>query len=127
MAPTPADGEPSSWASGTTTMAVTVAPLVMVTVYSPVMRDVRRAKCSRMKDGMETLQTARPDIPTTVPTTSMPVVGMPRTSSPPASMPSDSRMAFSTPSFPVSQDVAAPATAKHSVGMEGMSDATSGP
>ena len=91
------------------------------------MSEVRAAKCSRMKDGMATLQTARPDIPTTVPATSIPVVGMPRSSSPAASMPSESRMAFSTPSFPVSHDVAAPATAKHSVGMDGMSEATSGP
>ena len=34
---------------------------------------------------MATLQTARPDIPTTVPASSMPVAGIPRSSSPPAS------------------------------------------
>ena len=32
IAPSPADGEPSSWARGTTATAVTVAPVVMVTV-----------------------------------------------------------------------------------------------
>jgi len=32
MAPTAAEGEPSAWASGTTATAVTVAPVVMVTV-----------------------------------------------------------------------------------------------
>ena len=91
------------------------------------MREVRWAKCSRMKDGMATLQTARPDIPSTVPASSMPVEGMPRTSSPAASIARHSRMAFSTPSRPVSHDVAAPASAKHSVGMDGITDATSGP
>ena len=127
IAPTAAEGEPSAWARGTTATAVTVAPVVMVTVYSAVISDVRWAKCSRMKDGMATLQTARPDIPTTVPATSMPVAGMPRSSSPPASIASASRMAFSTPSRPVSHDVAAPATAKQRVGMDGMIAATSGP
>ena len=32
MVPSPADGEPSACDSGTTTTAMTVAPLVMVTV-----------------------------------------------------------------------------------------------
>ncbi len=76
---------------------------------------------------MATLQTASPDIPTTVPASSMPVDGMPRTRRPAASIPRASRMAFSTPTRRVSQDVAAPATAKHSVGMEGMTAAMNGP
>ncbi len=32
MEPSPADAEPSAWATGTTITAVTVAPVVMVTV-----------------------------------------------------------------------------------------------
>ena len=99
----------------------------MVTVYSAVIRDVRCAKWTRMKDGIATLQIASPDIPTTVPASSMPVDGMPRTSSPAASSTRESRMAFSSPRTRVSHDVAAPATAKHSVGMEGIMAAISGP
>ena len=91
------------------------------------MRDVRSAKCTRMKEGMATLQMASPDIPATVPASSIPVDGTPRSSSPAASITRESRMAFSSPSCRVSQDVAAPATAKHSVGIEGSSAAISGP
>ncbi|MCY1241622.1 hypothetical protein D9M72_545330 [compost metagenome] len=43
MAPRPAEAEPRSCATGTTSTAVTVAPVVMVTVYSAVMREVRCA------------------------------------------------------------------------------------
>ena len=127
IAPNPADGEPSSRATGTIRTAVTVAPVVMVTVYRAVINDVRSAKYTRMNDGMATLQTASPDMPSTVPASSIPVEGMPRTRSPAASRTSESRMAFSSPRRRVSQDVAAPAIAKLRVGMEGTTAATSGP
>ena len=39
------------------------------------MRDVRSAKCTLMKEGMATLQMASPDIPATVPASSIPVDG----------------------------------------------------
>ena len=99
----------------------------MVTVYSAVISEVRSAKWTRMKDGMATLQIASPDIPTTVPASSMPVDGMPRTSRPAASSTRESRIAFSRPRRRVSHEVAAPATAKHSVGIDGMTAAISGP
>ena len=60
------------------------------------MSDVRSAKCTLMKDGIATLQMASPDMPTTVPASSIPVDGTPRSSRPAASSTRDNRMAFSS-------------------------------
>ena len=127
IAPTPAEGEPSCCATGTISTATTVAPVVMVT---RVQRRHQRRPVREMDPDegrhrhVADRQPGHPDDGAR----QQHAGGRDAADQQPGREQHEGEQdGLLQPQARVSHDVAAPATAKHSVGMEGMIAAISGP